>query len=148
MNNLRENRGAISIIVVSTILFFAIILTGTYLLNTTVRKAQIKSQIQLRDEYGELINDSAAQNTIKSNYADFIQRKYSVLNATYDTPNSSSNPYYTYLVKESGYYLIECRGGNSTAGYGGTTQGKIYLEDGTTLYFVVGGPGETKTGRI
>ncbi len=137
----REN-GAISIIVITTLLFFAIILSGTYLLNTTVRKSQIKSQIQLRDEYAELIDDSAARNQIKSNYNDFVLKKYSSLNADF-TVNSEENPYSTYIVKEKGKYKIECWGASSGwhRGIGAYVTGNIILDSGDILYIYVGGRG-------
>ena len=135
----REN-GAVSIIVITTLLFFAIILTGTYMLNATVRKSQIKSQIQLRDEYAKLINNTAARNTIKTNYTNFLTRKYQALNANFDYTGS----YQTYIVKESGTYKIECWGacGGDNLGIGAYTAGNIYLDEGQILYFYVGEKGQ------
>ncbi len=71
MKKSKDERGAISVIVLVTILFFIAILTGTYLINATVRKSQIKSQMILQDEYSELLNEEK-QNEVVLNYGNKI----------------------------------------------------------------------------
>ena len=57
MKNLKKQNGAISVIVLVTMLLMIAILSGTYMINANVRKAQIKSQIQLRDEYAATLEE-------------------------------------------------------------------------------------------
>lgn len=65
MKKSKDERGAISVIVLVTILFFIAILSGTYLINATVRKSQIKSQMILQDEYSDSINEQMQQNIVQ-----------------------------------------------------------------------------------
>ena len=57
MKNFKKQNGAISVIVLVTMLLMIAILSGTYMINANVRKAQIKSQIQLRDEYAATLEE-------------------------------------------------------------------------------------------
>lgn len=65
MKKSKDERGAISVIVLVTILFFIAILSGTYLINATIRKSQIKSQMILQDEYSDSINEQMQQNIVQ-----------------------------------------------------------------------------------
>ena len=57
MKNLKKQNGAISMIVLVTMFLLIAVLSGTYMINANVRKAQIKSQIQLRDEYAATLEE-------------------------------------------------------------------------------------------
>lgn len=73
--------------------------------------------------------------------------------ASYTVANSTSSPYYEYTAPETGYYDLVLNGASGgTASYsingaanlhsdGGRVNLRIYLTKGSTLYFVVGGPG-------
>ena len=50
---IKEERGAISTLVLFTILMFVVILMGVYLTITTLEKAQLKSDKRVQDIYGE-----------------------------------------------------------------------------------------------
>lgn len=56
MRSLKDEKGAISTIVLISVLLFIIVLFGTYMINANIKKAQLKSQILLRDEYAESLN--------------------------------------------------------------------------------------------
>lgn len=50
---IKEEKGAISTLVLFTILMFVLILMGVYLTITTLQKAQLKSDMRVQDIYGE-----------------------------------------------------------------------------------------------
>ena len=50
---IKEEKGAISTLVLFTILMFIVILMGTYLAITTMQKAQLKSDMRIQDIYGK-----------------------------------------------------------------------------------------------
>lgn len=51
MINLRKENGSISVMVLVTILFIIVILSSTFVINSTQRKSQLLSQLQLKDTY-------------------------------------------------------------------------------------------------
>lgn len=53
MKKLKENNGAISTVVVVTVLFFVMILSNSYIVTSNVRKAQIKSEAAVKSKYEE-----------------------------------------------------------------------------------------------
>ena len=52
-NIIKEEKGAISTLVLFTILIFIAILMGTYMLVTINQKSQLKSDMRIQDIYGE-----------------------------------------------------------------------------------------------
>lgn len=50
---IKEEKAAISTLVLFTILMFIIILMGTYLAISTMQKSQLKSDMRIQDIYGE-----------------------------------------------------------------------------------------------
>ncbi len=48
-----EEKAAVSLLIIITILFFATILTGAFLTVATLRKSQLESDIRLQEIYGE-----------------------------------------------------------------------------------------------
>lgn len=56
MKKWKEENGAISVVVLATILFFVTVLTGTYVISAATRKAQLQSQIELKDEYAKSLD--------------------------------------------------------------------------------------------
>lgn len=67
MKNIRNEDGAITVIVLVSMLLFIFVLIGTYLINASVKKAQLKSQILLRDEYAETLNNNTEKEKISAN---------------------------------------------------------------------------------
>lgn len=53
MNILKKEKGAISTLVLFTIIMFITILMGVYFSITTKQKSQIKSDIRIKDIYGQ-----------------------------------------------------------------------------------------------
>lgn len=51
MANLRRENGSISVMVLVTILFIIVILSATFMINSTQRKSQLLSQVQLKETY-------------------------------------------------------------------------------------------------
>lgn len=57
MINIRSENGAIATVVLVSMLIFLTVLAGSYMINANVKKAQLKSQILLRDEYAETLSE-------------------------------------------------------------------------------------------
>lgn len=53
IKNLKSERGSISTLVLATVLFFTLLLSTAYLIASTQRKAQLKSEESLKDTYGK-----------------------------------------------------------------------------------------------
>ena len=124
MKKFKKENGAISVIVLTSILLFIIILSGAYMLNASARKAQIKNQIQLKKEYGKGISE-------ENQIFDDIVENY--INQDFDYTGDVQS----YVVKTAGTYKIECWGASggasmcnknftdNTTGKGGYTSGLI-----------------------
>ena len=52
MKKIRSEKGAIAALVVVTVLMFALILMGTYMAITNLRKSQLESDIRIQQLYG------------------------------------------------------------------------------------------------
>lgn len=129
---IKEEKGAISTLVLFTILMFIVILMGTYLVITTMQKSQLKSDLRIQEIYGEQVNrvdeiyEEIVEYTANYNYTGNVQ---------------------TFVVPYTGTYQIECYGAqggdidNFTGGRGAYTKGEISLNKGDTLYIYVGGQG-------
>ena len=150
MKKFKEQNGSISAIVLATLLLFVIILSGTYMINANVRKAQIKNQIMLKNEYGKLINDTTELKRIASYYNNSLNYMY---NETFLYTGYCQ----TYTIEKAGTYEIECWGASgggsrtngtfkeNTTGKGGYTSGLIKFNEsdvGKKLYIYVGGKGK------
>lgn len=73
--------------------------------------------------------------------------------ASYTVANNTNSPYYEYTAPETGYYDIELNGagggtstislraGSQVHSNGGKVNLRVYLTKGSSLFFVVGGPG-------
>lgn len=53
----RKENGAIAALVVVTVLMFVLILGGTYMAITNLRKSQLRSDIRVQQIYGEAVED-------------------------------------------------------------------------------------------
>ncbi len=63
----RKENGAIAALVVVTVLMFVLILGGTYMAITNLRKSQLRSDIRVQQIYGEAVED------IESVYEEVIE---------------------------------------------------------------------------
>ena len=92
----------------------------------------------------------------KNNMTETISSPIDVLSGDsllYSTPNTISNPYYTFVAPADGVYNLEVWGAEggtydssyATGGKGGYSKGEITLKKGVELYVYVGGKGEYST---
>lgn len=52
-NFIKKEKGAITTLVLFTVLMFVVILTGVYFSVSTMQKSQLKSDMRIRDIYGK-----------------------------------------------------------------------------------------------
>lgn len=57
MRCLKDEKGAISTVVLVSVMLFITVIFGTYMINANIKKAQLKSQILLRDEYADSLTE-------------------------------------------------------------------------------------------
>jgi len=66
---IKEEKGSITTLVLFTVLMFVVILTGVYFSVTTMQKAQLKSDMRVRDIYGkDVARVDRVYNEIEKNY--------------------------------------------------------------------------------
>ena len=58
MKRIRSEKGAIAALVVVTVLMFVLILMGTYMAITNLRKSQLESDIRIQQIYGGQVEDA------------------------------------------------------------------------------------------
>lgn len=69
LEKIKKDNGAVSTLVLFTVLIFTVILMGAYLLITTMQKSQLKSDLRIQQIYQEDINDiDNIYNSIVDNY--------------------------------------------------------------------------------
>lgn len=131
-NIIKNENGAVSALVLFTVLMFVVILMGVYFTVTARQKAQIKSDMRIKQIYGQDVNN------IDDVYDEIVN-----FTINYDYTGNVQN----FVVPYTGTYQIECWGAsggdidNFTGGKGAYTKGKISLTEGDTLYIYVGGQG-------
>ena len=64
---LKNEKGSASTLVLFTVLMFVVILMGTYMTITTMRKAQLKSDIRIQQIYGEEVKRINVGNELERN---------------------------------------------------------------------------------
>ena len=53
LKKIKKEKGAVSLLVIVTVLTFVLILLGAYMLITSLRKSQVQSDIRIQEVYGE-----------------------------------------------------------------------------------------------
>ena len=67
--NMKSQKGAVSVIVLITVLTFVLVLLGAIITVTTLRKSQLKSDIRIQDIYGKDVDN------VNSIYEDLIENR-------------------------------------------------------------------------
>lgn len=71
---IKKENGAVSTLVLFTVLIFSVILLGTFLVVTSMRKSQLKSDIRIKEIYQEDVDRvDAIYNSIVDNYTNITQ---------------------------------------------------------------------------
>ena len=137
MKKIKSQNGAISALVLATMLLFIVVLAGTYLISANVRKAQMKNQRNLKEIYQKDLSDlETAYTSLTSSGGGTEEGGDSIPIEEFECTGASQ----MYIIVADGIYQIECWGassGNGT-GRGSYTKGRISLERGDTLYIYVG----------
>ena len=90
-NIIKKEKGAISTLVLFTVLMFAIILMGVYFSITTMQKSQLKSDIRITDIYGEDVENVEDMYIQKMGVCKVGEKYYLTLaEAINDTTNTSN----------------------------------------------------------
>lgn len=113
----KEEKGAITTLVLFTVLMFAVILMGVYLSITTMQKGQLKSDMRIRDLYGENVGK------VDKVYNELINRvEYFKLSGEYASENKT-------LIDKFGNNIVIPEGFKIASDSGITVPEGIVIED-------------------
>ena len=96
--NMKDQKGAVSVIVLITVLTFVVVLLGAIITVSTLRKSQLKSDMRIQDIYGKdvdnvnkIYNDLIENRTMINQIRKDNQANQSVNELTNQTTNSITN---------------------------------------------------------
>ncbi len=104
----REEKGAISALVLFTVLMFSVILMGAYFTISTMQRAQIKSDMRIQDLYGKdveeadkIYEEQVLQNGLKEKFKDNTKVPY-VINypVDIDGDGDSTDDWQVFYIKD------------------------------------------------